>query len=86
MQMHPMFKKSTPKGLTPVQKLLFEDISKRGYELFCNEGSNYICWLEKNGKFIRKVNNRTANSLSDKGLIIIDDSFVQNNKFRMKLA
>lgn len=86
MKQHPIFRKTTPSGLTPAQKNLYESISIHKYELFCNEGANYKCWLEKNGLFYKNVDRRTANALSNKGLIKLDESFNSKYKFKMKLT
>lgn len=82
-----MFKKSIPTGLTPAQRILYDKIANQGYVLYCNEGVNYQCWLEKEHDNTRiPVNRRTANSLSSKGLISLDESFKCNLKFKMKLS
>lgn len=84
---HSIFKKSIPTGLTPAQRVLYDKIANQGYDLYCNEGLNYQCWLEKETDNIRiSVDRRTANSLSSKGLISLDEDFKSNFKFKMKLS
>jgi hypothetical protein len=86
VKMHPMFKTSIPSGLSKSQKELFDKLANKGYQLFCNEGEKYRCWVEKGSQKIY-VDNRTVNALSNKGYLLPDDSY-QNDKiakFRMKL-
>lgn len=80
-----LFRKSMPSGLTPKQKEIFELMSKGGYHLLTNEGSNYKCWLEKSGTERIYINRRTANALADKDIIIPDDSYRTKHFFAWKL-
>lgn len=76
-----------PKGLTAKQKDIFIKLSREGYSLFCNEGANYQCWLQKGESKDRiYVNRRTIESLDQKGLIVPDDSWNGSQSiFKMKL-
>lgn len=81
------FISAIPKGLTQKQKEIFIKLDREGYSLFCNEGADYKCWLQKDGSSNRiYVNRRTIESLDQKKIIIPDDSYDGSlNIFKMKL-
>lgn len=83
-----IFRKTVPSGLTPKQKEVFLKMDREKYFLYCNEGANYKCWLQKENSEERiYINRRTGESLSNREIIIPDDSFNSKNRsiFRFKL-
>lgn len=78
-----------PSGLTPKQKEVFLLMDREKYLLYTNEGTNFVCWLQKGDGNKIPVNRRTATALADKKIIIPDDSFDHESsavtKYRWKL-
>lgn len=82
------WKKIVPQGLTAKQKEVFLKMDQEHYFLYCNEGSNYKCWLEKENNPSSRINlnRRTGEALVDKGIVIPDNSFNSNiSVYRFKL-